>query len=71
MILYFDTWSKIRSLRVLEKIQEILFKLGNLDDRRRIETLCKIVKFIANNKIYNEGVQSDLKLSKPRIQSSL
>jgi len=53
------------------KIQEILFNLGSTNDRRRREISHKIVKFIANNRIYNERVQSTLKLSKPIIQSSL
>ena len=36
------------------------------------EEICrKIVKFIVNNKIYNERVQNTLKLTKPTIESSL
>ena len=33
--------------------------------------IIQIVKFIVNNKIYNEGVQSTLKLLEPKIQISL
>jgi len=53
------------------KIREILSIWESIDDRRRREISRKIVKFIASNKIYNEKVQRTLKLSKPRIQSSI